>query len=360
MRIAMLCYGLNVGGVQRVAVNLSNALAELGEEVFFLFRVNGLFREELSPNVKAIQYASGYPSYKDIRTWMTVFQLQKLLKNLHVNLVHSYDVLSWATGTIACRFNNIPIVRTQPNFIRQYERLNVKTLRLFPFEKWTAAFHAIFNSTAQDLKYAGVNPSKVFVESGILKVKYSGKREETRRRYNITEESKIVISVGRLVEGKGFELIPEIARSVVKEVPNVYFWIIGAGPLKSLLEELARRRGVDNVVNFLGERSDVDRLYEAADVALFPTDTHAGMCEAIAYIPLVTGQGRCQKEYVIPGVTGILCNNIKEYTEALIYLLKNDNIRSQYAENARYLFHKKFSIEIGAPHFLEFYKNIIK
>jgi len=359
MKIGMLCYGLNVGGVQRVAVNLSNALAELGEEVVFLYRVDGPLRKVLSPRVNAIQYATGYPNYRDIKTWLTAFRLVRILKKLHVDIVHSYDVVSWAVGSIACRLANVPHVRTQPNFVRTYERLNARTLRWSPFGKWTDAFHAIFNATGLDLVRVGVPPSKIFIEPGVLKSHYVGCRETTRNELSVERGAKVVITVGRLVTGKGFELIPQIASLVAAKVPKVYFWIVGDGPLRAWLEESVSNACIEGLVRFLGERIDVDRLYEAADVGLFPTGSHAGMVEAIAHVPLVTGRGECQSEYIVAGNAGIVCENIQDYIDALVLLLNNDDICERYKENARRWFNSKYAVEAGAPRFVEFYKRVI-
>lgn len=359
MKIGMLCYGLNIGGIQRVSLNLANALAEQGQDVFFFFRVDGPLRKELSPRVKAVQYAHGLPRYQSIGTWLSALRLRNLLMDFGIDIVHAHDIVSWAVGTVACRLAKIAIVRTQPNFIRRYERLNARTLRWFPFERWTAGFHAIFNATAQDLICAGVTPSKVFVEPGVLKARYPGKREETRKLLGVTDRVKVVICVGRLVQGKGFEYIPQIASVVAKKVPNVAFWIVGDGPLRPELEDLLLRMKVKDVVTLWGARTDIDEVYEAADVGLFPANTHAGMVEAIAYVPLVAGAGETQNEYVIPGETGVLCSHTDDYIAALLWLLTNDTIHKQYAERARELFQQRFAVETGVLRFLRWYKDVI-
>jgi glycosyltransferase involved in cell wall biosynthesis len=359
MKIGMLCYGLNVGGVQRVAVNLSNALVELGEEVVFLYRVNGPLREVLSPRVTVIQYATGYPNYRSVKTWLTALSLFRILRRFRIDIVHSYDVVSWAIGSIACRFAKVPHVRTQPNFIRTYERLNAKTLRWSPFGKWTDAFHAIFNATALDLIRVGVPPYKIFIEPGVLKCNYAGSREIIRNELGVEENAKVVITVGRLVPGKGFELIPKIASLVAAKFSNVHFWIVGDGPLRAWLEEAVSNVGIKGLVHFLGERIDVNRLYEAADVGLFPTGSHAGMVEAIAYVPLVAGRGECQNEYIVAGNAGIVCENIQDYVDALVYLLNNDKVRERYKENAKMWFRSKYAVEAGASRFVEFYKRVM-
>lgn len=362
MRIGQLCYGLNIGGVQKVALNLSNALAARGQTVFYLFRVDGPLRRYLDPRVGAVQYASGVPTLQDISgTWLTACGLASIFKALRLDLVHAHDILSWAVGSIAGRLARVPVLRTQHNFIRTYERLNARTLRWLPFERWTRLFHCIFRATGEDLALAGVNRSKIVIESGVWKVSRHVGKAAARAKNRVSESERIVITVGRLVEGKSWELVPQIAQAVCQSVVDARFWIVGNGPLRTILERSVRELGLQEVVQFLGERPDVDDLYSAADVALFPAHSHAGMVEAAAFLPMVAGKGLCQREYIIDGKTGILCDHqdVDSYAAALIYLLENDSLRERYTKASQALFDQCFSVDQGVLRLMEHYSQLV-
>lgn len=361
VRIAHVCYGLNVGGVQRVAVNLASAVAAAGHTSFYVYRVDGPMRQHLDPRVEVIRYGTGTLSYHDpLGVWRAALNLAGLARKHQWDVIHAYDIMSWCVATIAGKITRTPVVRTQPNFIRRYEKLNARTLRILPFMKWTSVFHALQAATARDLIAAGVPQEKVFVELGVMRLHSPHKREQTRSIYGVTLNTKVIVSVGRLVEGKGWDLVPRIASLVAADVPSVRFWIVGDGPLRTHLMDLISQASVDGVVELLGEQPDVELFYEAADVALFPVASHAGMAEATAFVPLVAGDGPCQREYLSQPKSGILCEDRAEcYAASLIHLLVDDDLRREYTIAGREDFQNRLSIERGVQRFIDMYARLI-
>lgn len=361
MRIGQLCDGLNIGGVQKVALNLSSALAADGQTVFHLFRIDGPLRDSLDSRVKAIQYAKGAPKIQALKeTWLTAFKLAALFRDLQLDVIHTHDILAWAVGSIVESLSGVPVLRTQHNFIRTYERRNARTLKWLPFERWTRLFHCIFQATGEDLHLAGVKRSKIVVESGVWEASRHLPKAAARAQNGVLGSQRIVITVGRLVGGKGWELVPKITQTVSRSNRGVEFWVVGDGPLRPMLEDAVRELGLQKVVRFFGERSEVDELYSAADVALFRADSHAGMVEATAFVPMVVGNGLCQREYIVHGKTGILCDKSAEsYAEALLVLLENNSLRQQYAKDSVRLFQEKFSVDQAVPRLLQQYQRIM-
>ena len=85
-----------------------------------------------------------------------------------------------------------------------------------------------------------------------------------------------LVSIGRLVEKKGFGVAIEALSRVRSELPRpVVYHVIGDGPLRSELEALARKHGLDDTLVFHGEkaRADVSLLLERMHVMLVPSVT---------------------------------------------------------------------------------------
>lgn len=83
-----------------------------------------------------------------------------------------------------------------------------------------------------------------------------------RAPYATPADAPLLLALGRLHRNKGFDVLLH----ALAELPGVYLWIAGAGPLLDDLTALARRLGVDARVRFLGWRDDVAALYAACDV----------------------------------------------------------------------------------------------
>ena len=77
-----------------------------------------------------------------------------------------------------------------------------------------------------------------------------------------------VVSVGRLVEKKGFAVLVEAMTDVVREVPHARMDVVGDGPQRALLEQRVADLGLDGTVRFLGARphGEVLDAIEGADV----------------------------------------------------------------------------------------------
>jgi teichuronic acid biosynthesis glycosyltransferase TuaC len=80
----------------------------------------------------------------------------------------------------------------------------------------------------------------------------------------------LAISVGNLVPLKGHDL----AIAMLKEVPGLLLWIVGAGPERGRLETLARDLGLAERVRFLGAvpPADMPAVYSAADLLVLASE----------------------------------------------------------------------------------------
>lgn len=90
--------------------------------------------------------------------------------------------------------------------------------------------------------------------------------------FDVSENFKTVIHVGRFEPQKNHIKLVQIANSYITEIDdNVCFICIGDGSLKKEIEEVVRRKGLEKYFRFAGVRTDVPRIMKAADAFLFPT-----------------------------------------------------------------------------------------
>ena len=81
-------------------------------------------------------------------------------------------------------------------------------------------------------------------------------RDEARRRFGLDEQARVLISVGALVERKGFHRVIECLPELLRDVPNLHYLIVGgANPEGDMLPQLRAQvagLGLENQVHFLG------------------------------------------------------------------------------------------------------------
>ena len=81
------------------------------------------------------------------------------------------------------------------------------------------------------------------------------------------------VCAGRLIPPKGIDLLIEAIATYRREFGPCVLWILGEGPEKTSLVELARRLEVDDAVAFLGtvDHEGLKGALEACDLFVFPT-----------------------------------------------------------------------------------------
>ncbi len=92
-----------------------------------------------------------------------------------------------------------------------------------------------------------------------------------RERLNLPEDATVIGTVTRLREEKGNRYFIEAAAQLRSKFPQVYYVLIGDGPLRQELEALSRQLGVDDRVVFAGFVAEVPPALAALDIVTMPS-----------------------------------------------------------------------------------------
>jgi glycosyltransferase involved in cell wall biosynthesis len=166
----------------------------------------------------------------------------------------------------------------------------------------------------------------------------------------------LILSVGRLIEKKGFSHLIRACAELVKQHIQFRCEIVGSGPLKSALQEELEELGLKDHVRLRGDRphASLVPLYERARVFVLPCVVAANgdrdilpnvLKEAMAIgVPVVTTQLDGIEELVTHGRTGLLVppNDPDALASALRTLLENGELRRQLAAQAHQVIHARF------------------
>ncbi len=150
------------------------------------------------------------------------------------------------------------------------------------------------------------------------------------------EGKYVILSVGRLVRRKGFDLVIQQLPKLISVINNIQYVICGNGPDEKRLRQLVRENNVDGYVKFLHDVSYdmLPTLYSAADIFVMPNrldeidQEQEGFgivfLEANACgIPVIGGDSGGARDAITPGVNGFLVNPDKP--EELFELIKGIN-----------------------------------
>lgn len=265
----------------------------------------------------------------------------------------------WAVGAATCamvvsRFLGIPFTFTAHAYDIWRERL------LLPQKLQAAAL--VITCAACNREHLidafGADPDKV-------RVVYHGlDLEHFRPQPRPLKSEPVILSVGRLVEQKGFDRLLRACGALAAEGERFRCDIVGDGPLRDELERLAIDRGLAGRVRFLGRlhQEDVIEHYSTADIfALMcvpaSDDDRDGipntLIEAMAMeLPCVSTGFSGVPELVVDGRTGLLVgtDDHERAVAALRTLLRDAELRRRMGQAGRRRVAEAFTIEasVGA------------
>ena len=154
-------------------------------------------------------------------------------------------------------------------------------------------------------------------------------RVKIRNELCVGNEELLVDTVGRLVYQKGFEFLLKSVPKVLKSFPKTKFFLVGDGPLKMKLENLARELGIMECCILSGFRDNIPEVLSSLDVFVLPSimEGHPiAILEAMAMAkPIVATDINGIREEIENGKTGILVSpeDPQALAEAIILLLKD-------------------------------------
>lgn len=171
--------------------------------------------------------------------------------------------------------------------------------------------------------------------------------DEVKDKYALRNK-KIILSAGRLVEGKGFPHIIRLLPEIAKEIPNVVLVIAGDGPKMNFLAKKVQDMSIQHLVRIIGNvpRQELPALYQASDLFVLLTHPNEGVEEgfglvfleaAASGLPVVAGRSGGVPEAVIHEETGLIVNTYlnKEVVDACVRILKNIEESKHFADSAR-------------------------
>lgn len=95
-------------------------------------------------------------------------------------------------------------------------------------------------------------------------------RDKKRNELNIQNEF-VIGHVGRLSYQKNHKFLIELFNEYINRNPQTLLLLVGVGEKENEIRKQVHKFGLDGKVRFLGNRSDVNELYQAMDVFVMPS-----------------------------------------------------------------------------------------
>lgn len=172
----------------------------------------------------------------------------------------------------------------------------------------------------------------VGINTGRLREKSVISHEQFRQSLGIQADDICILSVGELVKNKNHRIVLEALSKLQDE--RVKYLICGQGSETASLNSLARDLQLERQVQLLGFRKDVAKIYEIADIFVFPSlreGLSVALMEAMGKgLPVVCSRIRGNQDLIQDREGGLLVSprDADELAGALEKLCADQELRS--------------------------------
>jgi phosphatidylinositol alpha-1,6-mannosyltransferase len=350
-----------VGGIQTRASNYVQHLVKMKNDVVVVHLLNPRvlkthFGEISGKDEMYVENFFGatvyrYPS-KVKKLFRIFFKTLKVIKNSRIDTIHIMSGGNTPAGLLFLLYGKVKGLRTGVSFYGKdilSSRHNLLDILLMRFSMFIAD-----KIGANSVATSRLMPKMVQHKITIL---YPGIDPQVLTRFKkkrITKEGakeKIVLFVGRLVWRKSVHEVLQAFKVVQEKVPEVRLIIVGDGPQRNDLFDLAQKLGIQKKVEFTGTLTGDelwDKYYEC-DVFVMPSKSFLwrgrGDMEGFGMVFLEAGLFKKPSigtwsggipEAVLNGKTGILIpeGDVVALKDAMILLLTNKDLAKRLGEHA--------------------------
>ena len=373
MKIGIVCYP-TYGGSGVVATELGKALAKEGHLVHFItymrpprldvFQPNVFFHEVSFQNYALFEY----PPYETA----LASNLVDIVKYQNLDLLHVHYAIPHASAAFIAK----QILKEQGIYIPVITTLHGTDITLVgkaPAYRSVVAFSINqsdgITTVSESLKrdtYANFDIKKEIevIPNFIDFTRFMKLDKEHFKKAIAPNKEKLLIHTSNFRKVKRVEDTIRIFHKVKQEV-NSKLMLVGDGPERACVEELARKLNVEKDVMFLGKQDAVEELLAIADLYLMPSESESfglAALEAMACeVPVISSNTGGIPEINIHDDTGFLSDvgNVEEMALNAIKILSNEDALKRFKTNSL-IQAKKFDIANILPVYERYYEKVLK
>jgi phosphatidyl-myo-inositol dimannoside synthase len=322
-----------------------------------------IFREELlKPTV--------WPHF-----WPMFGAIKRIIRQEKIEMLWGGDI--WPTGIvvfliaklfkipyiISCHGRDLLLVKKSR--LKKYLVKNIlrRAFAITVNSKNTGDIIESFDIEREKIKvvYPGINQVRQIIDTGEFHPPVAA--GALRAKYNLAGK-KILLSIGRLVERKGFDKVIEAMGDIGEEVQDIVYVIVGDGPDKMRLEQESKKSRNQKIngaeIIFAGQVNDEEKWawLDVCDVFIMPVRESKTDVEgfgivyleaALAGKPAIAGKSGGASEAVIDGETGLLVSpeDRQEIADAVAKLFRDEELRKKMGERGKWRAEKYFNWTIS-------------
>ena len=313
MTILLVCNSIGGGGAERVHVNIANGFSERGHEVFLVADIYQSASYFVNDKVSILPLCPR--SANKITKWMrSIFMLRKYVKLYKPDVVIGNMYLCSMLSKMSVWGTSIPVIMTIHHALESKEYKFGK-LEMF-LDRHTSFFYnattVLTNADRELLAKRYHQKKNIYVMPNPLTFTPVTFREDgcmINENRECLEKEHIILAAGRLNNWrlKGWDILIKAVSKIKTELQKEGWkvQVAGGGTDDTLffLRNMSKQAGVDDVLEFIGYQTDMEKLFQKAAVFCLSSRSEG--------LPMVLIEAMSQ------GCAPIACNNLGRTKEII-------------------------------------------
>jgi len=199
-------------------------------------------------------------------------------------------------------------------------------------------------------------------------------KEELRKEFNIPEDQFVLLSVGRHVLRKRFDIVIEAIKIIKQKVPSIKikYYLIGKGEETPRLKKMTEEQDLEKEIEFLGftDIKTRNKFFKLSDVFIMPSVVKKESIEGFGIvfieanffcIPVIGTFSGGIVEAVLNGETGLLVkeNNINDLVEKILFFYFNEDKRRFMGKKGHERVIKNFNWNLIVNDYFKLFEDLI-
>jgi len=255
MRIIQVITSAEWGGAQRHVYDLSRGLRDRGHDVTVLYGVEGALHDRLDEEAIPVEQVPSLT--RSIRPWQDFRALSALrtqIERLQPDVVHVHSSKAGTLVRLAMRKSEVPVVYTIHGLVYLNSRM----------PKWKQTVYRTIELWLLPMASATITVSKRDLEE--LQRRGGSRKTHLVHIPNGIDpfpepiplpEEPVIGTIARFTEEKALDILLKAVAEVRKTIPEVRLILVGDGPLRTDLENLARDLGIEDITLFAGFQENI-------------------------------------------------------------------------------------------------------
>ena len=349
-------------------ISISSALSKRGHDVIVLCEKDTpSYKKAVAENLQVESLLRFRPLHflSDLFTIKSTFRtLYNDVQIVNVHTAHTQSLFVIAKVLFGLRYK---LIRT---------RVDSRKIKRYPFNKFSyKSMSGVIVANKADQEEIGSftnlpgNRIKI-IHAGVDtdRFRQTGKKAESRQKFHIPSDAPVIGNIARRSPVKGHDVFFKAAQLVQSDMKNAFFVTAGVDDTVSLesLRGMAEQAGVLERTLFLEYVDNVEELINCLDIGIVSSvgsENHSRITlEYMACgIPVVGSNVGDIAELIEDRKTGFLvrAGDFVAMADAVIRLLKDNELREIFGYSARRLAEQKFSVNNFAESTELFYMGVM-